>query len=111
MSNVDSGNAPIGRLLGIEEIKESLYSVISALRKADLHEEVRLICERIVVPAFNNACKIFEWEQVSANTVRCRYKPMVELALLEIKEAAVTPGWTDSMRKKRILEILEMSGF
>ena len=59
----------------------------------------------------NAKYKVLDYEQVSEDTFRCKYKPMVELALLEIKTAATAPKWTKAMRKERIAEILDMAGF
>ena len=67
--------------------------------------------DRVIVPALSDYSIVLDYEQVSEDTFRCKYKPMVELALLEIKTAATAPEWTKAMRKERIAEILDMAGF
>ena len=103
--------SPIKILTGREELKEILASVIDALCEADLTEEVRVFHDRVIAQALSDYSIVLDYEQVSEDTFRCKYKPMVELALLEIKTAATAPEWTKAMRKERIAEILDMAGF
>ncbi len=102
---------PIRTLTGQKEIKEMLASVIAALCDTDLIEEVRVFHDRVIVPALADYSRVLDYDQVGESAFRCKYKPMVELALLEIKAAATTPGWTVAMRKARIAEVLDMAGF
>lgn len=98
-------------LTGQKEVKEMLASVIGALCEADLVEEVRVFHDRVIVPALADHSRVLDYDRVTDSVFRCKYKPMVELALIEIKAAAEAPGWTTQMRKQRIAEVLETAGF
>ena len=98
-------------LTGQKEIRETLASVIGALCEADLFEEVRVFHDRVIVPALADYSRVLDYDRVGDGGFRCKYTPMVELVLLEIKAAAEAPGWTTPMRKQRIAEALDMAGF
>ncbi len=110
-SSVDPERVPVGILTGQRELREMLESVIDVLCGANLVEEVKMFHDRVIVPALADRSKMLDYDQVGENSFRCKYKPMVELALLEIKAIATTPGLTDTMRKERIAEIFKMAGF
>ena len=98
-------------LIGQRELKEKFASVIDSFGEANLIEEVQQFHDRVIVPALTDRSKMLDYDQISEHIFVCRFKPMVELALLEMKAVATAPGWTDQMRKKRIAEILTMAGF
>lgn len=110
-NNNDPGPVPVIVLTGQGELKEMLASVIGVLCEADLVEEIRAFCDRVLISASGGYKRILDYDQVGENEFVCRYKPMVELVLIEIKAAAMASGWTVKMRKERIAEILDMAGF
>lgn len=102
---------PVRILNGREELKELFASVLSALCDADLVEEAHIFHDRVIVPSLEDYRKMLNYEQVSEHVFICKFQPMVELLLFEMKAAATAKGWTDKMRKNRIAEALTMAGF
>lgn len=110
----DGGNSEVVLvkvLTGQRELQEIFASVIDSFREANLVEEVQQFHDRVIVPALSDYSKALDYDQISEHVFVCKFKPMVELALLEMKAAATAPGWTDQMRKERVAEILSMAGF
>lgn len=110
----DRGNSEVVLvkvLTGQRELKEFMVSVVVSLCEADLVEEAHQFYDRVLVPAISDHCRVLDYDQITEHVFVCRFQPMVELALLEMKAAASAPGWTERMRKERIAEILSMAGF
>lgn len=110
-SSGDPEHVSVRILTGQRELREMLESVIEVLCEANLAEEAKMFHDRVIVPALADYGRVLDYDQVGENNFRCKYKPMVELVLLEIKVIATTPGLTDTMRKDRIAEIFKMAGF
>jgi hypothetical protein len=109
--DTEGGTVAVKILLGQEELKEKLSSVIAILHKADLVDEIVMFHDRVIVPALKDFNKVIDHEEIRENVFICRFKPMVELLLEEMRSAAEDSGLIDSMRKKRIAEAMDMAGF
>lgn len=107
----DPEAVPVGILKGQEELKELFASVLSALCEADLTEEAHAFHDRVIVPSLRDCHRMLDYDQVSEHVFICKFQPMVELVLFEMRAAATAQGLTDKMRKDRIAEALTMAGF
>ena len=102
---------PVRVLKGQKELKELFASVLSALCEADLIDEVHAFHDRVIVPSLKDHSKMLDYEQVDEDVFVCKFQPMVELVLFEMRASATAQGWTDKMRKDHIAEALIMAGF
>ena len=94
-------------LPGTDEIKALMDQTLEALEKAgltDMKAEVtRRVCE---CPAH----MVTEYTELQLGQWRWRYKPIVELLLIEITSIARHPHWTNEVRRQQVKWVLHMAG-
>lgn len=102
---------PVRIMRGREELKELFSSILSSLCEANLIDEAHAFHDRVIAPSLKDHRRMLDYDQIGEHIFVCKFQPMVELLLFEMKNAATAQGWTDKMRKDRIAEALTMAGF
>jgi hypothetical protein len=92
---------------GQELVTELGRAVIIALQDAGLHDELALIRERVFSQP---APRLFSTHVTPGGAWSLRYKPMVELMLLHVRDAAAS-ACSDEERQGEIRWAVEMAGF
>lgn len=95
-------------LPGREAMRDLALSVVSALEDAELEDEILEISRRVFG---RSAESLFESQVMSDGTGVYGFKPMVELALREIRSAARAPELSAAERRRRIRWTLDVTGF
>lgn len=94
------------RVIGREEMHALATSVIAALERAglsDLRDELK---SRVIDRTPAEVCESVE----AGNDLHLSYKPMVELALHEIRDVARMPHLSTGHRRDRIAWAFAMAG-
>lgn len=94
-------------VLSRKQMTELAISTISALQDGGFVAEIDLLCERV----FRRSPEyLFDTEHCPSNSWTLRYKPMVELLLLHVREAACADGSRDD-RMEEIRWAITAAGF
>lgn len=96
------------RIHGRREMKDLAMSTIAALDDADLDEEIEALHDRVFSLDVD---ELFDTRQLPDDAWQCSFKPMVELALLEIKSLARSPALPAEERRRQIRWVLDATGF
>lgn len=89
------------------QMTELAVSAISALQEAGFVDEIDVLCERVFrLPPD----RLFDSEPGRGQTWTLTYKPMVELLLLHVRDAARADS-APEYRRAEILWALEAGGF
>lgn len=99
---------PTRRIHGKREMKELALSAVTALVDADLSDVIDELQERVFS---RGAATLFETTQIGETEWQWSYKPMVELLLLEVHEAATDGRTPAAERRQRITWALDAAGF
>jgi hypothetical protein len=94
-------------LKGRAEMRELVLTTLAALERAGLADATRVLHERV----FCHRADTFAEPYDENNSWRWRFKPMVELLLLELTDLAEASDLSPDERGERIQWVLEMTGF
>lgn len=94
------------RVTGREEMHALSSSVIAALQRAGLSDLLDDLRHRVLDRAPAEVCESVE----AGNDLHLSYKPMVELALHEIRDVARMPHLSAAHRRDRVAWALAMAG-
>ena len=106
--NPADNSVPIRRIRGKREMKELALAAVTALVDADLVDQVDALQDRLFS---RGAGLLFDTTQVGVDEWLWSFKPMVELLLEEVRQAAGVASLTLDERRDRIRWALEMAGF
>ena len=89
-----------------EELKRLTRATVAALQDAELVEEIAMLESRVFA---RPAHELFD-TSAEARHLPVRFKPMLELVLLHIRESAASPRSADE-RRREIGWSLDVAGF
>jgi hypothetical protein len=96
------------RVSGRHEMEALASAAMAALREAGLIEELGLLQDRVFALGSD---RLFESEQLDQDLWHWRFKPMVELLLLHLRDVARAAARSTADRRREIRWALEISGY
>ena len=108
MDGMTGRSRPSMRVSGRQEMEALASATMAALRDADLTEELGLLQNRVFALGSE---RLFETEQVGHDAWHWRFKPMVELLLLHVREVAGANCRSAADRRREIRWALEICGY
>lgn len=88
------------------ELSSLAVTAMAALYEAGLYDEMEQLRARVL----SRGASLFDQVSGDNNDWRVTYKPMAELLLLHVREAAVAPRHVDE-RRREIRWALDIAGF
>jgi hypothetical protein len=89
-------------------MKDLALATIAALDAADLDDEIEALQSRVFSRSIDD---LFDTHQLAEDAWQCSFKPMVELALLEIESVARATAMSLEERRRQIRWVLDAVGF
>jgi hypothetical protein len=99
---------PAARYQGRREMHNLAHAAVSALEQAGMKDTLHALQTRLFDRNNDELCDI---QAITSGVFRCRYKPMVELLLLEVVAVMKHRDLGAEDQRSRILWALTMAGF